>query len=505
MNLPPLPLMSRQQRRARQRELDELALEIALLDTLALDSFKHFVVRMWPVIEPATPFVDGWHIDDVCAHLEAVYRFDIQKLLINMPPRHMKSILCAVMFPAWVWLHAPERRFIYCSYAEPLAIRDSVKTRMLIESDAYQDLLANASKRYNRPVWTLRTDSNQKKLFENTATGARLCVGVGGGLTGQGGDHLFVDDPVNAIDAYSDVALDTANQWHDVAFATRYNNPKRHTKVIIMQRLHENDLCGHVMAKEGRYETLILPARFNPEAEVKSKTSLNWRDPRVNKGELLWPERFTEKALDDLEQDLNRFGDSGDAQLQQDPKPSKGGLFPREYWQEFERTPSPILDTVQFWDCAEKPGITNDYTVCATWAKTQNGFYLLDLLREKMDQPTMEETAKLQFMRFKPSAVVIEDKSGGSSLIQYLVRFTTLPVLPYNPGRRDKELRATAAKPTVKAGKCFLPKSAPWVSDFKKEHEKFPKVKHDDQVDTTSMMVDFFVNREIGEPRIRQL
>ncbi len=472
--------------------IQQIRIERELLRRKCTEKFKAFIIEMWDVVEPSQPFVDGWHIDVLCAHLEAVAEFDIKKLVINIPPRHMKSLECSVFFPAWVWLKYPSRKFIYGSYAEAVAIRDSIKTRKLIESDKYRDLF--------RVKWELSDDQNQKKVFQNTEGGERIAVGVGSGLTGQGGDYLFIDDPINALDAFSESVRDSANMWHDMTFSTRYNNADSHSKVIIMQRLHEDDMTGHVL-KNKNYEHLVLPARFDPDSDIKSKTSLDFRDPRKIKGELLWPERFDEAAIKDLENDLREHSE---AQLQQDPKPPQGGLFPRDKWLYFEKSPSAILDIVQFWDCAEKPGITNDFSVCATWAKTQNGFYLLDLWRDKVDAPTLEVMSQTLFKKWKPTTVVVEDKSHGSALIQYLARFTTLPVIPMLP-TKSKELRAISGSGTQKAGKCFLPSGVEFVKDFVKEHEKFPRGKHDDMVDTTSMAINYFNEMDGSGPNIRSI
>jgi predicted phage terminase large subunit-like protein len=475
---------------SRRTLIQQIQIEKELLRRKCVAEFKSFVVEMWDVIEPSQPFVDGWHIDEICKHLEAVAEFQIKKLVINIPPRHMKSLLCSVLFPAWVWLKYPNRKFIYGSYAEAIAIRDSIKTRNLVLSDKYRSLF--------KIKWSLSEDQNQKKVFQNTEGGERVAVGVGSGLTGQGGDYLFIDDPINAIDAFSESVRDSANLWHDMTFSTRYNNADSHAKVIIMQRLHEDDMTGHVL-KNGTYEHLIMPARFDPDADLKSHTTLRFVDPRKIKNQLLWPARFNEAAIIDLERDLKEHSE---AQLQQDPKPPKGGLFPRDHWQFFETPPSPIIDLVQFWDCAEKPGITNDYSVCATWARTENGFYLLDLWRDKVDAPTLEVMAQTLYKKWRPTTMVIEDKSHGTSLIQYLARFTTLPIIPMLP-TKSKELRAISASSTVKAKKCFLPKEGTFVKDFIKEHEKFPRGKNDDQVDTTSMSIIYFNEMDGSGPNIR--
>lgn len=472
----------------------QIQIERQITRQLARDSLYHFTKVMWKIIEPETEFKDGWHIREICRHLEAVTEFVIPKLIINMPPRHMKSIITCVMWPAWVWIKYPERRFIFGSHSAALATRDSIKTRDVITSDLYVEIA--------RPTWHLEEDQNSKMLFGNTKKGFRKAVGVNTSVTGDGGDYLVIDDPHNALEAHSDAANESTINWHDVAFSTRYNNPQRHAKLIVMQRLSDKDLTAHVIEKNQGYQSLCLPARYDPDAEVVTKTSLGFKDPRTKKGQLLWPEHFDEKSILDLE---NTLGDDASAQLDQDPKARKGGLFPRDHWKIYDKSPSDILEIVQFWDCAQKPGLTNDYSVCATWAKTQNGYYLMDLWRDKCDTPTLEAIAESLYNKWRPNAVVIEDKSAGSSLIQYLLLNTSMPVIPYDPGRRDKQVRATAATPTIKAGKCFLPKYFSWVQDFIKEHEKFPKAKHDDQVDTTSMMVEYFSARASIGPRVRSL
>jgi len=458
---------------------------------LASKHLEPFIELFWPLIEPGTPYVPGWHISAICQHLEAITDFQISRLIINMPPRHGKSIIVSVMWPAWVWVNHPERRFIFASYSGQLSSRDATKMRTIVESDLYRELF--------RPTWQLRDDQNQKVKFENSLFGFRFSTSVGGTVTGEGADHVCADDPLNSIDSNSEIIRAEANEFCEKVLATRVNNAKKGSRVIIMQRLHEEDPTGHLL-KTGKWDHLVLPARFEPKSEVVSKTTLNFKDPRTKDGELLWPERFDDEAIKSLEQ----AGDSH-AQLQQSPKPKSGGIFKRDWWKLYDTAPSPVLEVVQFWDCAQKPGITNDYSVCATWARTHNGFFLLDLWREKTEGPILESMAIALYEKWRPNAVVIEDKSAGSSLIQYLLRGTHIPVLPFNPGQNDKEVRAIAATPTVQAGKCFLPRAAAWLEDFIKEHEKFPRASHDDQVDTTSMMVEYFNKRFAAAPRVRSV
>jgi len=406
----------------------------------------------------------------------------------------MKSIIIAAMWAPWVWLTNPHRKFIYASYSQSLAMQDSVKSRDIIQSTEYQRLVNGA--------WALREDANLKTEFQNTAGGIRVATSVGGTLTGKGGDYLVADDPQSATDAHSDLVRNEANRWWDEVMSSRANDPKKVGRVVIQQRLHENDLTGHLL-KKGGYDHLILPAQYESNSKLKSNTFLQFKDPRARDGELLWPARFSLESIKELKLDMGSLASSG--QLQQDPKPADGGMFKRKWWQWYRDLPLDIEQIVQFWDCAQKPGVTNDYSVCATWAKTSKGFFMLDLWREKVEAPDLERAVFTNFSKHKPNAVVIEDKSSGSSLIQTLIRETDLPVIPYDPGRLDKVTRASAVTPKVESGRCFLNDRIEGIEDFLLEHEKFPSAAHDDTVDTTSMMIEYFSMRGTSRPRVRTL
>src|SRR5215472_12763100 len=206
---------------------------------LASRSLREFVRQAWHVVEPSTPFVPGWHIDAIIEHLEAVTRGQIRNLLINVPPRHMKSLLVSVFWPAWEWIRHPERRWLYSSYAASLAQRDSVLCRRLIESPGYQQ-------RWGR-VFSLTSDQNTKGRFDNSRTGCRLTTSVGGAVTGEGGDRIVCDDLHNVQEAESDSIRKNTVDWFDVVMSTRVNNPKTAAKVVVMQRCHQQDLSGHLL------------------------------------------------------------------------------------------------------------------------------------------------------------------------------------------------------------------------------------------------------------------
>jgi hypothetical protein len=217
---------------------------------LATRSLRQFVPQAWAVVEPSTPFVPGWHIDAIVEHLEAISRGQIRNLLINVPPRHMKSLLVAVFWPAWEWIRWPERRWLFSSYGAQLSIRDSVKCRRLIESPWYQQRWADR--------FALTSDQNAKSRFDNDRSGYRLSTSVGGAVTGEGGDRIVCDDPNNVGEVESDSVRKTTNDWFDVVMSTRANDPKTVGRVVVMQRCHQQDLSGHLL-EQGRLGASVPP------------------------------------------------------------------------------------------------------------------------------------------------------------------------------------------------------------------------------------------------------
>jgi len=447
----------------------------------------------------------NWHIDCIAEHLEACYWGDIKKLLINMPPRNLKSISCTVCFPVWAWLKNPQLRFFCAAYTESLSTKHSVDRRDLIRSQWFQAAW--------RDKFHLVDDSDQKTFYKNNHRGQMFSTSVGGAGTGEGGDILIVDDPINPKEAASEKLRTRANTWRDQTLSTRKNDKRTAVEIIVMQRLHENDLSGYVLEKDKSWVHLKLEGHCESTRFISFPRSKTVKEYKA--GEFLHPEREGQKEHSQMLMDLGSIGYQ--SQIQQDPKPASGGLFKRDWWKRYDKFPSTVTEIVQFWDCAQKPGITNDWTVCATWAKADGAYYLLDIWRGKVAAPQLEAIAIGKYRTTGPNAVVIEDKSAGQSLIQYLQRLPddVIPVIPFEP-KGDKEVRATAATPTVQAGKCFLPNfklmsddetgvSYDLIEAFIDEHERFPRGAHDDMVDTTSMMVKYFQTRATFKPRIRSL
>jgi predicted phage terminase large subunit-like protein len=437
---------------------------------LAGRRLRRFVEQAWPVLEPATTFVPGWHIDAICEHLEAVSRGEIRRLLICMPPRHMKSLLVAVLWPCWEWIRHPARRWLYCSYAGSLAVRDSVKCRRLLESPWYRQ---NWGERY-----VLTSDQNEKSKFENDKSGYRMALGVGGAATGEGGDRVVVDDPHNVKEAYSDVVRQGVVDWWDQVMSTRLNDPKSGAMVIVMQRVHDNDLAGHVL-RQGGYEQLILPAEYESSRPV---TSIGWRDPRCQVGELLWPERFGQEEVEGLKRTLGSYAAAG--QLQQRPVPAEGGILKRHWWRFYREIPRKFDEVIQSWDCAFKDTKASDYVVGQVWGRKGADKYLLDQERSRMDCPATIQAVRRMSQKWPEAKVkLVEDKANGSAVIAML-KHEIEGLIAVNPDG-GKESRVHAVSPQIEAGNVYLPEAAlaSWIGAFVDECAAFPHGAYDDQVD----------------------
>ena len=327
-----------QDTRERRRRVPKKKSPIADLDVLnkelATRSLSEFLRLMWSTIEPGI-YKHNWHIDAICEHLEAVSRGEIRRLIINIPPRHCKSTLVSVMWPAWTWTKRPSVRYMASSYAQNLSMRDSIHCRRIIQSPEYQ--------RWWGDQFALVGDQNTKTRFENDKGGYRIATSVDGQLTGEGGDIILVDDAHNVREKESDVVRQSVLDWWDEAMSTRLNDPVTGAYVIIMQRVHHQDLVGHLLEKGG-WEHLCLPARYETDHPSRSV-----HDMRTVDGELLWKNRFPEKTISELEQNLGTYGAAG--QLQQRPAPRDGGMFRRGWWTTVDAVPAGGR-TVRAWDLA---------------------------------------------------------------------------------------------------------------------------------------------------------
>ena len=403
----------------------------------------------------------------------------IKRLIINVPPRHMKSISVAVALPAWTWATQPHKKFLYASYASSLSIRDSVKCRRLIDSPWYKAHFGDKFK--------LTDDQNQKQRFENDQTGFRIATSVGGALTGDGGDIICIDDPHNSVEADSSAVREGVLDWWDQAMQTRLNDPQTGAFVIIMQRLHEQDLTGHILANElgNEWDHLCLPARYEIGHPTPNRSSLGFTDPRTKEGELLWPDRMDEKTLSNLERSLGSYAAAG--QLQQRPSPKGGGILKASWWVPWESEELPeVTYVIQSWDTAFETKESSSYSARTTWGVFKKDGYdcliVLEAWWDKVSYPELRKLAQEAYNDWEPDAVLIEKKASGQSLLQDL-RMAGVPVLAYSPDR-DKEARAHAASALLEDGRIYYPSKRKWAKDLISIAAAFPAHPNDDVVDT---------------------
>jgi predicted phage terminase large subunit-like protein len=466
---------------------------------LAERSLSDFIRLYWRCIDPS-PYCHNWHIDEICNHLQAVSAGRIRKLLITIPPRHMKSISVAVAWPAWTWLQksgvlrGPQARFLFASYAHSLSIRDSVRCRRLIESPLYQ--------RDWRRRFRLTSDQNTKIRFENDAGGYRLATSVDGALTGEGGDIIVVDDPHNVREAESEAVREATLAWWNEALSTRLNDSRSGAYVIIMQRVHEKDLAGHVL-REGGWTHLCLPARFEPE-----HPSGVAGDQRKKPGELLWQERFGEREIRELEIRLGSYGTAG--QLQQRPAPREGGMF-EPHWFEIVRMAPADAKRVRYWDLAasrEQGGSDPDWTA-GTRVALKDGIYYIEDLRRLRGTPKEVEDSVRQTAQLDGAAVPIwieqEPGSSGKSTIDHFAR----QVLVGYAFRGDRVTgskcrRADPVSAAAEAGNVRLIEGR-WNRAFLEEIQSFPNGTHDDQVDAVSGAFEKLSGSVRHGPQVRRL
>lgn len=410
---------------------------------LARRSLSDFVEQAWHIIEPGKVFLDNWHIHAICEHLEAVTRGDIHRLLINVPFRFMKSTLVSVMWPAWVWIDDPSNQWLCGSYAMKLAIRDSLKMRRLVESPWYR---AQWGDRFQ-----MTSDQNQKVRFENDHAGYRIAFGMDAGVMGEGGDDVIVDDPHDREGAHSEKERETTLTNYDEAVVTRLNDPQRSSITIIMQRLNEQDLSGHVLAKGG-YEHLLIPMHYDPKRS--RVTVIGWSDPRSVVGELAWPERFPEAIVKQIEADIGSYAAAG--QLEQRPAPAEGGIFKRVWWQFYDVLPADLDEQIWSWDLSVKGNIDSDFVAGQAWARKGAKIYLEDdEVYARMDFPETIHAMGAFYFRHPHGAKLVEDKANGPAAIATLK--DKIPgLIAVNPDG-DKDARARAVAPYVEAGNVFLP------------------------------------------------
>lgn len=405
------------------------------------------------------------HHELLAEYLEAVEAGAIRRLIVELPPRHGKSELVSIRFPAWLLGRRPERQVIVASYAADLALTFSRQARNLLDAPQWPF-----------PDVRLAPDASATRHWLTDRNGGYLAAGVGGPITGHGAHAFVIDDPVkNAEEAASEIMRERVWSWYISTARTRLQPDA--VIVLCLTRWHEDDLAGRLIERQeqgGEYwEVLKLPAL----AEEGDPLGRAIGDP-------LWPEWFGRAALDATRQTVGSRVWS--ALYQQHPTPDAGGTFKRQWFTRRYRTLPRLKKTIQAVDSAFKTGVANDYSVIATWGTDGVDFYLIDLWRDRVEFPELKRAIRDQHAKHRPSAVLLEDAASGQSAIQELRRETSLPIVPVK-AVGSKESRAEAVSPLAEAGKVLLPEYAAWVDAWIEEQVTFPTGRFDDQVDTTSM------------------
>jgi len=447
-----------------------------------------------PLVEP-NPLVWGWHLDAVCEHLQAVEEGHIKRLIINIPPRSLKSTIVSVIYPAWAWARNPSLKFLTGSHGADLAVRDTRKSRVIVESDWYQEFWGDKVK--------LCTDQNQKKYYENTANGYRVSFSTGSWPMGKGGDRILLDDPLSLNAAWSKTKRDSINSMLGEGMFTRLNPQAggvRGAIIVIMQRLGVEDCTGYLLDRFGKdyWEHLVLPLEFEPSRRCKTSIFI---DPRKKEGESLCPEFFTPSVIADMKAEYGKDGSAG--QLQQRPNVVGGNILNINDFVDYTVRPTKFLRVIQGWDTAFKQKQRNDYSVCITVGETATAYYILDVMRNKLRYNDLIKKMIDLDAEWKPAVILIEDKASGQSAIQSLQDDTKLLIKAIN-FEGDKEYRLNLAKPVVESRKVMIPERSVWRADFIDEMAAFPKAPHDDQVDTFSLIFNWLRENKVGggTPRV---
>lgn len=442
-----------------------------------------FIHRCFLTVSPGDIYLSNWHIEAIAHQLERVLCGESQRLIINIPPRHLKSICVSVALPAYVLGLDPSQRIVCVSYSIELAKKHARDCRAVMESVWYKELFPNTR---------VNPKKNTEVEFETTVRGGRLATSVSGTLTGRGGNLIIIDDPLNPKEAMSESMRTAVNEWFDSTLSSRLDQKTQGAIVLVMQRLHCDDLVGHLLDRDpSGWEVLRLPAIAEASEEVDLGHGIVHRRKA---GEVLHPEREPKFVLDQIKRDQTSLTFS--AQYQQAPVPPGGALIRRDWFRSYStrpvRQPGDLI--VQSWDTASRTNDSNDWSACTTWLVREQQSYLLDVLRARLEFPDLRREIISRSKMAGADYVLIEDAGAGMHLIQDLNREGHVPLISIRPVG-EKIVRLQAATVAIEGRRVWLPESADWLADFLVEVLAFPRGRFDDQVDSLSQFLNWAANR----------
>lgn len=477
-------------------------------------SLAEFAKRSWPEIDP-NPLVWGKVMQIICDHLQALTEGQLEhdRLCINVPPGHSKSMLVGVIWPAWRWIKHPEWRAIFSANEQGLVNRDMVKRRNLMASEWYQKYYRDPTGPFEVPGWKFSDDQNTKTFYKNDKFGEFTALTVGSG-TGRRADTVCIDDPINANNARSKVMRDAVIRWKTETMSSRFSDMQKKQQVLIMQRLHEDDLTGYLLKHEkGMWTHLCLMSEFEPSRATRTLTKdkkLFFQDWRKKPGEVLWPERFPPSVLAGDKIEMKAYGYAG--QHQQNPAPIEGGILKRAWFNHRWlrpgeapvvgidcRTLPPQFDMYAcFTDASFKGTETSDFVAIGMFGLKGPNLYMLDLRWEQMSfVETVVALKDLVTKWTRPphvtvSGVYVEDKANGSAVMDTL-KGSVPCLIPMEPDG-GKEARIIAASGALEAGNVWFPLTHSRMDDFVSEAITFPKATHDDGID----MLAYAIRKMVG-------
>jgi predicted phage terminase large subunit-like protein len=441
------------------------------LDMMLAADFSAFVMRVFETVSPGDVFLPNWHIDAMAYAAERVICGQTKRLIATVPPRHLKSIVFTVALSAYLLGHDPTKRIICVSYSNELTIKHALDFRAVVSSEWYRRVFPKT-----------RVSKEKDTQFETmtTARGYRFATSLGGTLTGRGADLIVLDDPQKPEEALSEAQRNSAAQWFDTTLLSRLDSKSEGPVVVVMQRLHEDDLAGRLLEKGG-WEHLKIAAIAEEDGSIPIGPRCVYNRTA---GTLIDPRRESREDLERLRQSMGELFFS--AQYQQEPIPLAGNLIKAEWFKSYEMPPIQAYDDllVISIDTAMKGSPSADYSVATVWLSRGENAYLLDLWRDRVDYPELRRAISRLREMYPTAVFLIEDKGSGTSLIQDLRSEDKAPIAVDPEG--DKVTRLAAVSPQFESGAVWFPKTAPWLSSFKAELLGFPNVKYDDQVDSTS-------------------
>ena len=449
-----------------------------------------FIEKSFRELNPETEFLPNWHIEAIADQLEQCRRGRIKRLIINIPPRSLKSHCVSVAFVAWLLGHNPSAQIICASYAQDLADKHALDCRSVIASKWYQE------------VFPTRLSPQRQAVneFMTTQKGVRLATSVGGVLTGRGADFIIIDDPLKPDEAMSDARRQTVNDWYDHTLCSRLNDKRTGCIILIMQRLHEGDLTGHVQ-KSSPWKVLRLPAIAEEDEQHVISTPYGVQTIVRQVGEPLHPQREPLETLEQLRATLGEYNFAG--QYQQAPAPLGGGMIKINWFPRYtpQTQPSAFDFKFQSWDTANKTKELSSYSVCTTWGVIKKKPYLLHVFRKRMLYPELKCMVCEQRRNFGASVVLIEDKASGTQLIQELRNEGQYGIVGYQ-SKMHKVMRMDSVTSMIEGGMVYLPEQASWLGELLHELATFPRSKYDDQADSISQALDWIKQRNI-RPEVR--